>query len=225
MNEYDDKEVAVFEAYLFSFMNDATKSTPLTNDEVVAILQNYGPPEEVSPGEKEHLVKLMKETNMRRIELERKMRNPHLLRSLGELLQLFCEWKHFPSARLARLLNLTEEQLKALQQDRISPTELGKERILKFAGLVNTSIQDLVAILDKTVKLLKLKPTAKFVDGRVLVYYREAMEPRLMKVMENFPKEPKSTLDESEEITELERSWEALRFELLQEGTTNKISI
>ncbi|MDZ7361610.1 MAG: hypothetical protein ONB46_12935 [candidate division KSB1 bacterium] len=58
-------------------MNDATKSTPLTNDEVVAILQNYGPPEEVSQEEKEHLVKLMTETSVRWIEFARKIRNPH----------------------------------------------------------------------------------------------------------------------------------------------------
>jgi hypothetical protein len=72
MNEYDDKELADFEAYLFSFMNDATKSTPLTNDEVVAILQNYGPPEEASPEEKEHLVTLLKEIHARRKEIARK---------------------------------------------------------------------------------------------------------------------------------------------------------
>jgi len=220
-----ENDLAAFEEYLFSFMNDATESTPLTNDEVVAILQNYGPPEEVSREEKEHIVKLMKETNMRRMELARKMRNPHLLRSLGELLQLFCEWKHFPSARLARLLNLTEKQLEALHQDRVSPVELGKERILKFAALAGTSIQDLVAILDKTVALLKPKPTAKFVDGQVRVYYREAMAPEPLKVMENVPTVPKSTLDKPEEITEQEKNWEALRHELLHEGATNKIPV
>ncbi|GEM_PF-4760876 len=222
MNQYEDKGLADFETYLFSFMNDATESTPLTNDEVIAILQNYGPPEEVSQEEKEHLVKLMKETNLRRMELARKMQNLHLIRSLGELLQLFCEWKNFSQGRLVRLLNLTEEQFRALQQDRVSPTELGKERIFKFAALVNTSIQDLVAILDQTVKLLKLKPTAKFVDGRVLVYY-EAREPKLLRVMEASPNKPESTLDNSEETTELERSWETLRLELLQEGATSKI--
>jgi hypothetical protein len=178
MNQYENKDLADFETYLFSFMNDATESTPLTNDEVIAILQNYGPPEEVAQEEKEHLVKLMKETNLRRMELTRKMRNPHLIRSLGELLQLFCEWKNFSQGRLARLLNLTEEQFRALQQDRVSPTELGKERILKFAALAGTTIQDLVAILDKTVALLKLKPIAKFVDGQVRVYYREVTSAR-----------------------------------------------
>jgi hypothetical protein len=221
MNRYEDKDLADFETYLFSFMNDATESTPLTNDEVIAILQNYGPPEEVSQEEKEHLVKLMKETNLRRMELTRKMRNPHLVRSLGELLQLFCEWKNFSQGRLARLLNLTEEQFRALQQDRVSPTELGKERILKFAALAGTTIQDLVAILDKTVALLKLKPTAKFVDGQVRVYYREAIELEPMKVMENVAKELKSTLDVPKEATPQEENWEALRHELLQEGMAN----
>ncbi len=220
-----EKDLVAFEEYLFSFMNDATKSTPLTNDEVVAILQNYGPPEEVSQEEKEHLVKLMKETDIRRNELARKMRNPHLIRSLGELLQLFCEWKNFSQGRLVRLLNLTEEQFRALQQDRVSPTELGKERIIKFAALAGTSIQDLVAILDKTVALLKLKPIAKFVDGHVRVYYREGMATEPLKVMENAPFMPKSTLDEPEEITEQEKNWKALRHELLQEGAAGSISI
>jgi hypothetical protein len=218
MNEYDDKAVADFEAYLFSFMNDATPSSPLTNAEVIALLQNYGPPEEVAPEEKEHIVKLMQEANTRRIELARKMRNPHLIRSLGEHLQLFCEWKNFSQGRLARLLNLTEEQFKALQQDRVYPTELGKERILKFAALAGASIQDLVAILDKTVALLKLKPIAKFVDGRVQVYYREAMAPEPMKVMEDVSKALKALLDKPKEAAPQEESWEALRRELLQEG-------
>jgi hypothetical protein len=220
MNE-QEKDLVAFEEYLFSFMNDATKSTPLTNDEVIAILQNYGPPEEVSQEEKEHLVKLMKETHLRRMELTRKMRNPHLIRSLGELLQLFCEWKNFSQGRLARLLNLTEEQFRALQQDRVSPTELGKERILKFAALAGTSIQDLVVILDKTVALLKLKPIARFVDGRVQVYYGEAMEPELLKVMEDVPKKLKSILDEPKEAAPQNESWESLRRELLQEGMAN----
>jgi hypothetical protein len=159
------------------------------------------------------------------MELTRKMRNPHLIRSLGELLQLFCEWKNFSQGRLAILLNLTEEQFKALQQDRVSPTELGKERILKFATLAGTSIQDLVAILDKTVALLKLKPAVKFVDGRVQVYYREAMVTEPLKIMEDVPTVPKSTLDEPKEISEQEKSWEALRQELLQEGAASKIPI
>jgi hypothetical protein len=225
MNHYEDKDVADFEAYLFSFMNDATKSTPLTNEEVVAILQNYGPPEEVSPEEKEHLVKLMKETNMRRIELARKMRNPQLILSLGELLHIFCEWKNLSQGRLARLLNLTEEQFKALQQDRVSPTELGKERILKFAALAGTSIQDLVAILDKTVALLKPKPIVKFVDGQVRVYYREATEPELLKVMEDIPKELKPALVEAQDAARQEENWSVLRHELLQEGMANKFSL
>jgi hypothetical protein len=122
---------------------------------------------------------------------------------------------------LARLLNLTEEQFRALQQDRVSPTELGKERILKFAALAGTTIQDLVAILDKTVALLKLKPIAKFVDGQVRVYYREAIELEPMKVMENVAKELKSTLDVPKEATPQEENWEALRHELLQEGMAN----
>jgi hypothetical protein len=118
-------------------------------------------------------------------------------------------------------LNLTEEQFRALQQDRVSPTELGKERILKFAALAGTTIQDLVAILDKTVALLKLKPIAKFVDGQVRVYYREAIELEPMKVMENVAKELKSTLDVPKEATPQEENWEALRHELLQEGMAN----
>ena len=218
MNEYDDKAVADFETYLFSFMNDATPSSPLTNDEVIALLQNYGPPEEVAPEEKEHLVKLMKEANTRRIELARKMQNPHLIRSLGELLQLVCEWKHFPSARLARWLNLTEEQFRALQNDRVSPTELGKERILKFAAFAGFVMQDLVGILDKTVKLLRSKPNLKFVDEQALVYY-EAKKPEVLMVRDAVLTQPKSAVDEPEEMTEREKEWAALRQELLQEAT------
>lgn len=216
MNEYDDQAVADFEAYLFSFMNDATPSSPLANDEVIALLQNYGPPEEVAPEEKERLVKLMKEANTRRIELARKMKNPHLIGSLGELFQLVCEWKHFPSARLARSLNLTEEQFRALQNDRVSPTELGKERILKFAALAGFVMHDLVNIFDKTVKLLRSKPNLKFVDGRALVYY-EAWKPEPLKIRDSAWPEPKSSSNESEEMTEREKEWAALRQELLQE--------
>ncbi len=66
-----DKDLAAFEEYLFSFMNDSTVGTPLTNDEVIAILQNYGPSEEAAPQEKEQLVKRMKEIYERRTEVGR----------------------------------------------------------------------------------------------------------------------------------------------------------
>ncbi|MDZ7288952.1 MAG: hypothetical protein ONB44_01080 [candidate division KSB1 bacterium] len=212
-----DKDLAAFEEYLFSFMNDATPSTPLTNEEVVAILQNYGPPEEVSSEEKEQIVKLMKEAHGRRMEIARKMQNPGLIHSLGEFLKLFCEWRHIPAAWLARLLNLTEEQFEVHRKDRLSPVELGKDRILNLAALAGIKIQDMVAIIDKTIKLLQLKPTTNFAAAYTRVY-KEATESELLKVRDDAMKELLLKLDEPNETVQPEKSWESLRHELLQEG-------
>jgi hypothetical protein len=68
MREEFNRDLAAFEEYLFSFMTESTASTPLTNDEVIAILQNYGPPEKPSAEEKEQLVRRMKETHERLME-------------------------------------------------------------------------------------------------------------------------------------------------------------
>ncbi|MGH7598741.1 MAG: hypothetical protein ACREOI_20490 [bacterium] len=65
MNE-QDKDLTAFEEYLFSFMNEATPSTPLTSDEVIAILNSYGPPEEISAKERDQTVQRMKEAHARR---------------------------------------------------------------------------------------------------------------------------------------------------------------
>lgn len=67
-----EKDLAAFEEYLFSFMNDATESKPLTTDEVVAILQSYGPPEAISSEEQEQFVGLMKEAHNRRMKIARR---------------------------------------------------------------------------------------------------------------------------------------------------------
>ena len=62
----EDKDWAAFEKYLFSFMNEDTPRIPLTNDEVIAILESYGPPAEVSEEAEERVVKLMKTAYERR---------------------------------------------------------------------------------------------------------------------------------------------------------------
>lgn len=222
MMKEKDKDLAAFEEYLFSFMNDATPSIPLTNDEVVAILQNYGPPEKVAPEEKEQIVKLMKETHSRRMEIARKMQNPSLIHSLGELFQLFCDWKHTPSAWLARLLNLTEEQFEAHRKDRVSPVTLGKNRILNFAALAGMNIQDMAVIIEKTIKLLNLKPTTNFAAGHTRAYKKEASESELLRVRDDATKELLLKPDEPKQPFSQDEHWEDFRRALLQEDSTDK---
>ena len=99
-------------------------------EEAAAILQNYGPPEAISLEERENLIKLMKVAHKRRIDVTWKMSNSGAIYSLGELLQLFSEWKNVRLRRLAQLLNITPEQLAAHQKDRISPAKMGMERLV-----------------------------------------------------------------------------------------------
>lgn len=91
-----DKDLAIFEEYLFSFMNDETPSTPLNNDEVAAILENYAPLEEPAAEEKEEIVKIMKEAHERRKYVTMKMQNFNRIHSVGELFHLFREWRDIP---------------------------------------------------------------------------------------------------------------------------------
>jgi hypothetical protein len=146
------------------------------------------------------------------------MQNPNLIHSVGELFQLFSEWAHIPSAWLARLLNLTEEQFDAHRKDKISPEELGKERILNFAAIAGITIQDLVAIIEKTIKLLKLKPATNFTAGNVRAD-KKISETKRLNVMDDAMKELMLALGEPEEAEQQQDEWEAFRRELFQDYT------
>jgi len=210
-----DKDLAAFEKYLFSFMSEATPSTPLTNEEVVAILQNDDSPEEPTAEEKEQIIKIMKQTHERRKYVKRKMQNFNLIHSVGELFQLFCEWQNLSSTWLARLLNLTEEQFEAYQKDKVSPIELGKERILNFAALAGVSIQEMIKLLEKTVKLLALKPTVNLAAGHTRVY-KEGNDSEIFVIRESAVKELLLALEAPKEEASSQENWEALRRELLK---------
>lgn len=212
-----DKELAAFEEYLFSFMNEATPSTPLTGDEVFAILNNYGPPEEISSEEKEQAVQRMKEAHARRTEIASKMQNPDQIQSLGELLQLFCEWKHISPAWLARLLNMSAGHFEAHRQDSVSPEELGKEQILNFAALAGIGIPTLLMILERTIKRLQLQPTINRIGGHPRIY-QEAIAPQGLKIMESAAAERLPKSGETEEMAQPKEGWEALREAILQEA-------
>jgi hypothetical protein len=208
-----DKELAAFKEYLFSFMNEATPSTPLSGDEVMTILNNYGPPEEVSAEEREQAVQRMKEAHARRMEVANKMQNPDQIQSLGELLQLFCEWKHVPPAWLARLLNMSAEHFEAHCQERVSTDDLGKEQILNFAILAGIGIHEMVAIVERTRKRQQAKPWAA---GRIKIYQEPT--PPALKVMENGAKELQLKLGKNEETNQQKTGWKALREAILQEA-------
>jgi len=212
-----DKELAAFEKYLLSFMNEATPSTPLTGDEVIAILNNYGPPKEVSAEEREQAVQRMKETRARRLEVASKMQNPEQIQSLGELLQLFCEWKHLPSFWLARLLNMSEGHLEAHRQEKVSPEELGKEQILNFAALAGIGIPSILAIIERTFKRLQSKSATNLAAGHTKIY-KEATDPQRLKVMESGATETPLKLGGTDETTQQKGGWEALREAILQEA-------
>jgi hypothetical protein len=212
-----DKDLAAFEEYLFSFMNDETPGMPLNNDEVVAILENYAPLEEPAAEEKEQIIKIMKAAHERRKYVKMQIQNLNRIHSVGELFHLFCEWRDVPSAWLARLLNLTEEQFEAYKKDKVSPLELGKERILNFAALAGISIQEMLGILEKTVKLSNLKPTTNLAAAHTRVY-KEASASELSTVRESAMKELVLALDEPEEIVISKDDWKTFRQELLQES-------
>ncbi|MCI0691861.1 hypothetical protein L0337_07615 [candidate division KSB1 bacterium] len=212
-----DKNLTAFEEYLFSFMNEATPSTPLTGDEVVAILNNYGPPEEVSAEESEQAVQRMKKAHARRMEVANKMQNPDQINSLGELLQIFCEWKHISPAWLARLLNMSAGHFEAHRQDSVSPEEFGKEQILNFAALAGIGIPTLVIIIERTIKRLQLKSATNWAGGRTRIY-QEAISPQNLKIKESAAAERLPQSGEAEETAQPKAGWEALREAILQEA-------
>jgi hypothetical protein len=198
-------------------MNEATPSTPLTGDEVVAILTNYGPPEEVSAEEGEGAVQRMKEAHARRMEVASKMQNPEQIQSLGELLQLFCEWKHIAPAWLARLLNMSAGHFEAHRQDSVAPEEFGKEQILNFAALAGIGIPTLLAILERTIKRLQLKAATNWTGGQTRIY-QEAIAPQGLKIMESAVTERPPKSGEAEEKAQPKAGWEAWREAVLQEA-------
>jgi hypothetical protein len=170
---------------------------------------------EISTEEREQAVQRMKEAYARRMEVANKMQNPDQIQSLGELLQLFCEWKHISPAWLARLLNMSAGHFEAHRQDSISPEELGKEQILNFAALAGIGIPTLLAILDRTMKRLQLQSTTDRAGGHSRIY-QEAIAPRGLKIKESAAAERPLKSGETEEKAQPKAGWEALREAILQ---------
>ncbi|MGH7494704.1 MAG: hypothetical protein ACREOO_20220 [bacterium] len=210
-----DKDLPAFAEYLSALVKNSKESKPLTTEESVAILQNYGPPEEISSEEREKMIKLMKVAHKRRIEISWKMSNSGSIHSLGELLQLFSERKNISLLRLGHLLNITAEQLAAHREDRISPTKMGKERILNLAMLAGIGIQDMVAIIDRTITRMQSKTS-----GGTTEYFGEFADMRKMR-RSHISEHASPSWEKGEAPGRAERSWQSLRTELLREAAEN----
>lgn len=157
MKKSHNKKLSDFEEFLNRIVSEGAETTPFSGEEVIKILNNFGPPEEVDEAEKEKLTALMKKTHERRVALERKLNNPSLIQSLGGLLKCACSFYKISVDGFARLLDLTPAEFNDCLYDRKSPQAWGEHRILIIAAFMNISINHLIEILDKTVKLMKIR--------------------------------------------------------------------
>jgi hypothetical protein len=155
MKKTQKKNLVDFEKFLSDAINDP-EEFPLTNEEIIEILKKFGPPQEVDNVQEEELVSLMKKTHERRIVQQRKLNNPTMIRSLGELLKYFCEFYKVSTERFASFLGLTVREFYNFLHDRKTPDSLGESRILTLSEFTSVSINDMIGILDRTIKLIKI---------------------------------------------------------------------
>lgn len=163
MTNSEDKNLSSLETYLQRLIQE-TKRSAFTTDEVTRLLKSHGPLNEDTL-EDEETISLMEQAHERREQVERKLNNKSLIRSLGELLSLFVDINTISIEGLARCLNITTDELVEHVKDRRSPEHLGIDRLLDLAALLRVSIDELVSILDKTVNLLRIKKGTNLAAG------------------------------------------------------------
>jgi hypothetical protein len=155
MKNPQKKNLIEFEKFLTDAVNKGD-NFPLTDEEIIEILDNFGPPDHVEDFQDEEFILLMKRTHERRAVQKRKLNNPTAIRSLGELLNCFCEFYKVSTERLSSFLGLTIKEFNNILHNKITPNHIGRSRILTICEFTNLSINDMIGILDRTVKLIKI---------------------------------------------------------------------
>ena len=133
------------------------KFEPLSDSDFNHILESYELDEANYRIDEDKYVKIMKETYDKMIEYEKKLTNKTSIRSFGELLHIVCEYYEIAVDRLAFLLDLTQKEMVEYFQDNRSIFNLGIKRILNLCALINVNIEEIISILERTIRLKNIK--------------------------------------------------------------------
>ncbi len=215
----NDKNIDAFEKYLRQSVKEH-KKTNLSTEEVLNILKSYSPPDDLEILKDEKINQIMKDEYEKRTQLENKFNNFSLIHSLGELIQSYCDFKRISSNKLAKVLGLSDEEIDNYLKDRISPDNLKKDLLLNLMLVIGIPINDMVQIIDKTLKLFQIKRKTNLAANYVRME-KGIEESKKMRVKDSAMKELLLSLkDEEGTITdEFEELKNGLRkdFERIQE--------
>lgn len=217
MKKLQKEKFIDFERFLVSNVKREAEIVPLTDEELLEILKNFGPSEEIDFEQEEELISLMMKTHEKRITQKKKLDNPNLIRSLGELLNYFCEFYKISINKFAWSLGLTEKEFNNWFYDRRSPDSLGISRILTISAFINLSIVDMIGILDRTRKLIKIHDNTNFLAGSARAE-KDLKESTREEVTLDAMKELLLMLEESQEDEQQASDWDKFKEALLEQA-------
>jgi hypothetical protein len=207
-----------FEDYLRQAVKENPK-TPFSTEEVIQILKSYNPPEDLEAFEDDTIVQVMKAEYQKRFQLEKKLNFFSRIHSLGELVQIYCDYHSISDTVLARFLGLSSEEFKDYQKDRIAPGSFKKEFLLNLAALVGISMNQMIQLLDKTFRLFQIKQSTSMAPSYTRMKKRQEDTSKML-VRDGAMKELLLRLTD-EEVSEADE-FDELKNELIDEYKKNK---
>ena len=218
MKNNNPKDLSSFEANLFKQLKEASDKTPFSSERELEHF--FGPSESIDDLLSEKLLSAMEETHKRRIELEWKLEDYSRIRSFGELIRVYCEYNHIPLNNLANCLALSIEEFKEYIKDQRPPNTLGIQNILTIIAFVGISIQEMLKILDRTMRLLKIKneTSISFSHAR---FNKDIGETTRHDMINDAMKELLLATDKKEEKSDQSTEWEIFKNRLLDEAKSD----
>jgi hypothetical protein len=157
MKKQEKKNLEDFEQFLFSLIESSSKRSPLTDQEITRIFGGDELAIDIDDQFNDEILATMKAAHDQRKRIERKVNKPKQINSLGELLNIITRVWGTSADGFARLLGLSPKDYQSHVKDEISPKVLGEHRILTIAAFFNLSINEMIGILDRTIKLMKIR--------------------------------------------------------------------
>jgi|GEM_PF-3374587 len=213
MKNIKKQSLAEFEKYLLQSVKERPK-TPFSTEEVLQILKNFNPPDDLEKLRDESIVQVMKSETEKRMQLEQKLKNYSLIHSLGELIKGYCDFKNISPIRFAQAIGLSKQELENYEKDRVAPESLRKEILLKLMLFIGIPIDEMLKIVKKTVNLFQIKQETSMTPSYTRLDKRQE-DSQKMRVKDGAMKELLLKLKDEEE-TVMDK-FEQLKDELVTE--------
>ena len=219
MKKIKKQTLAEFEKYLLQSVNERPK-TPFSTEEVLQILKNFDPPDDLEDLRDANIVQVMKSEAEKRRQLEQKLKNYSLIHSLGELVKSYCDFNNISPIKFALAVGLSNQELENYEKDRVAPDSLRTDILLKLMQFIGIPIDEMIKILKKTINLVQIKQETSITPSYTRIDKR-GEDSQKMRVKDSAMKELLLTLKDEEE-TEMDK-FEQLKDELTSEYEKNHL--